>query len=175
MEIRNKTIVSTVIHSQTNDQTKVVNRTFTTLLLANIQKNLRQREKCLPHIEFAYNRTIHATSLFSPFEVVYDFNPLTPLDILSLSTNEHANLDGKEKADFVKDLHARVRANIERKNEHKQTNKGCLKVVFQPGDWVWVHMQNERFPTQRKSKLQPRGDGPFQVLERINDNAYKLD
>ena len=38
-----------------------------------------------------------------------------------------------------------------------------------------MHMQKERFPTQRKSKLQPRGDGPFQVLERINDNAYKLD
>ena len=36
-------------------------------------------------------------------------------------------------------------------------------------------MRNERFPTQRKSKLLPRGDGPFQVLERINDNAYKLD
>lgn len=28
---------------------------------------------------------------------------------------------------------------------------------------------------QRKSKLQPRGDGPFQVLERINDNAYKVE
>jgi hypothetical protein len=27
----------------------------------------------------------------------------------------------------------------------------------------------------RKSKLQPRGDGPFQILERINDNAYKVD
>jgi len=23
--------------------------------------------------------------------------------------------------------------------------------------------------------LQPRGDGPFQVLERINDNTYKID
>jgi hypothetical protein len=23
--------------------------------------------------------------------------------------------------------------------------------------------------------LQPRGDGPFQILERINDNAYKVD
>ena len=35
-------------------------------------------------------------------------------------------------------------------------------------------MQKERFPTQRKSKLQLRGDGPFKVLEQINDNAYKL-
>ena len=36
-------------------------------------------------------------------------------------------------------------------------------------------MRKERFPTHRWSKLHPRGDGPFQVLERINDNAYKLD
>jgi len=36
-------------------------------------------------------------------------------------------------------------------------------------------MRKERFPQQRKTKLQPRGNGPFQVLERINDNAYKID
>jgi len=36
-------------------------------------------------------------------------------------------------------------------------------------------MRKERFPTQRKSKLAPRGDGPFQVIQRINDNAYKID
>ena len=36
-------------------------------------------------------------------------------------------------------------------------------------------MRKERFPTCRRSKLHPRGDSPFQVLERINDNAYKLD
>lgn len=36
-------------------------------------------------------------------------------------------------------------------------------------------MRKERFPSQRKSKLQPRGDGPFQVLSRINDNAYKIE
>ncbi len=36
-------------------------------------------------------------------------------------------------------------------------------------------MRKERFPTKRKTKLDPRGDGPFQVLEQINDNAYKID
>ena len=36
-------------------------------------------------------------------------------------------------------------------------------------------MRKERFPARRRSKLHPRRDGPFQVQERINDNAYKLD
>ena len=36
-------------------------------------------------------------------------------------------------------------------------------------------MRKERFPALRRSKLHPRRDGPFQVQERINDNAYKLD
>ena len=46
---------------------------------------------------------------------------------------------------------------------------------FEPGDWVWVHMRKKRFPEQRRSKLMPQGDGPFQIIERIIDNAYKVD
>ena len=46
---------------------------------------------------------------------------------------------------------------------------------FELGDWVWVHMRKERFPEKRRSKLMPRGDGPYQIIERINDNAYKVD
>jgi hypothetical protein len=36
-------------------------------------------------------------------------------------------------------------------------------------------MCKERFPTHRRTKLHPRGGGPFQILEKINDNAYKVD
>ena len=57
----------------------------------------------------------------------------------------------------------------------KQANKGRRQVVLEPEDWIWVHMCMERFPAQRRSTLLSRGDGSFQVLERINDNAYKLD
>ncbi|KAF3649084.1 hypothetical protein FXO38_17853 [Capsicum annuum] len=50
-----------------------------------------------------------------------------------------------------------------------------LTIILELGDWVWVHLRKDRFPSLRNSKLMPRGDGPFQVLERINDNAYKID
>ena len=40
---------------------------------------------------------------------------------------------------------------------------------------VWLHLRKERFPSDRKSKLDQRGDGPFRVVKVINDNAYQLE
>ena len=40
---------------------------------------------------------------------------------------------------------------------------------------MWLHLRKDHFSDERKSKLAPRGDGPFKVLKRINENAYKLD
>ena len=170
-----KLLFSTTCHPQTDGQTEVVNRTLSTLLRTIIQKNLKNWEDCLPFIEFAYNRSVHSTTNMSPFEIVYGFNPLTPLDLLPLPVNERASLDGHRKAETVKKLHESVRQQIVKRNERyaSKANKGCKKVVFQPGEWVWVHMRKERFPSRRQSKLDPRGDGLFQVLDRIN--AYKIE
>ncbi|XP_035548682.1 uncharacterized protein LOC118349198, partial [Juglans regia] len=126
-----KLLFSTTCHPQTDGQTEVVNRTLTQLLRTVVHKNLKTWEDCLPFIEFAYNRTMHTTTSYSPFEIVYGFNPLTPLDLMPLPVDDR--------------------------------------------NWVWVHMRKERFPAHRRTKLHPRGDGPFQILEKINDNAYKVD
>ena len=48
------------------------------------------------------------------------------------------------------------------------------QIKFEPGDLVWLHLRKDRFPELRKSKLMPRADGPFKIVEKINDNAYKL-
>ena len=172
-----KLLFSTTCHPQTDGQTEVVNRTFGTLLRALIQKNLKNLEEYMPHIEFAYNCILHSSTNCLPFEIVYGFNPLTPMDLIQLPIDKQVSLDGKKKADFVRDLHSKVREHIEKKTKlyAENANKGRKRVVFEQGDWVWVHMREERFPNKRKSKLHPRGDGPFQVLERINDNAYKID
>jgi hypothetical protein len=50
-----------------------------------------------------------------------------------------------------------------------------MQLMFEPTDLVWLHLRKERFPNLRKSKLMARANGPFKVLEKINDNAYKLD
>jgi translation initiation factor IF-1 len=65
------------------------------------------------------------------------------------------SLDGQKKAELVKSLHERVRLQIAQKNERvaSQANKGRRRVIFEPGDWVWVHMRKERFPAHRKTKL----------------------
>jgi hypothetical protein len=54
-------------------------------------------------------------------------------------------------------------------------SKGRKEVKLEPGDLVWVHLRKDRFLDLRKPKLMPRAAGPFKVLEKINDNAYKLE
>jgi hypothetical protein len=95
-----KLLFSTKYHPQTDGQTEEVNRTISQLLRALIQKNLKSWEECLPFVEFAYNRTVHSATSFSPFEIVYGFNPLTPMDLIPLSFEERVSLDGEKKATF---------------------------------------------------------------------------
>jgi hypothetical protein len=54
-------------------------------------------------------------------------------------------------------------------------SKGRNLVTFEPGDMVWLHLQKDRFPALRCSKLMPRAASPFKVLTKINDNAYVID
>ena len=39
---------------------------------------------------------------------------------------------------------------------------------------VWVHLRKDRFPPGKFGKLKPRVDGPFKIIEKIGENAYKL-
>ena len=89
-----KLLFSTSCHPQTDGQTKVINKTLSTLLRTLIHKNIKTWEDYLSFIEFAYNRSVHSTTNMSPFEIFYGFNPLTPLDLLPLPVTRRESLDG---------------------------------------------------------------------------------
>ena len=69
-----KLLFSSTCRPQTDGQAEVFNRMLATLLRAVIKKNLKSWEDCIPLIEFAYNRNMHSSTSYSPFEIVYGFN-----------------------------------------------------------------------------------------------------
>jgi hypothetical protein len=89
-------LFSTTCHPQTDGQTEVVNRTLSTMLQAVLKTNLKLWQECLPHIEFAYNRSIHSTMKISLFQVVYGFNPCGPIDLLPLPSPEATCFDASQ-------------------------------------------------------------------------------
>jgi hypothetical protein len=169
-------LFSTTCHPQTDGQTEVVNRTLSMLLRTMVKKNLKDWEECLPHVEFAYNRAVHSTTNLCPFEIVYGFKPIAPIYLLPLPLQERTNMEASERAAYIKKIHEKTKEAIELKAVRKATsmNKHRKKVLFELGDLVWIHLRKERFLEQCKSKLMPWGDGPFRVLAKINDNAYKI-
>ena len=87
-------------------------------------------------IEFAYNHSVHSTTDHYPFEIIYGFNSFTPLDLIPLPVDERLCLDDNKKAQVVKDLHAKIREQMEKKNGHdaNKANRGQKLVRFEPDD-----------------------------------------
>jgi hypothetical protein len=95
------------------------------------------------------------TTKFCPFEIVYGFKPAAPIDLLPLPMQECMNFDASKRAELVNKLHDQARANIEKmtKMYEKSANKGCKKMLFEPGDMVWVHLRKDRFPEQQLEQV----------------------
>ena len=89
---------------------------------------------------FAYNRAVHLTTQLCPFEVVYGFKPITPLDLLPLPSQERVNMEASKRADFVKKIHEKTKDSIDKRGKQtaQRVNKKRKEVLFQPGDMVWV-------------------------------------
>ncbi|RDX69091.1 hypothetical protein CR513_51837, partial [Mucuna pruriens] len=134
------------------------------LLKCFLKKSLRDWEEWIPH-------DVYSTTSYSPFELIYGFNPLSPFDLFPLPILPNCvNNKGLSKALFVNRLHDKEKVHIEKKGEQyaRNSNKGRKEVLFKEGDLVWMHLRKERFPHLR-------GDGPFKIIKKINDNVYQVD
>ena len=77
-------------------------------------------------------------------------------------------MEASKHAAYVKKIHEKTKEAIELKatRKAKNMNKHRKEVLFEPGDLVWIHLRKDRFPDKCKSKLMPRWDGLFRVLQR---------
>jgi hypothetical protein len=147
------------------------------MLRAVLDKNLKRWEHCLPHVEFAYNHATHSSTKMSSFQIVYGYIPRAPIDLFSLDVEDALHIDVVAHIEQMINLHEQTHKNITIANGKFQVvgTKGRKLVTLEPGDMVWLHLRQDRFPTLLHSKLMPRAAGPFKVLAKINYNAYVLD
>ena len=111
-KIGTKLLFSTTCHRQTDGQQRC--RTLSQLLRTIISKNFISLKECLSFIEFAYTRSIHSTTCYSPFEILDEFNPLKLLDFLPLPVDESVSPQSKCKSDLVKSIHEKAQKHIQK-------------------------------------------------------------
>jgi hypothetical protein len=168
---------STAFHPQSDGQTEVVNRSLGNILRSLLLGKTANWDAHLSSAEFAYNSSKSKTTQFSPFEIVYGANPLSPIDLTPVVSNcPKPCIKAETRASEIVKMHEKAKANIMKHNAEYSRRAPKKKLVsFDEGDLVWVHLRKSRFPKKRKSKLLPKAEGPYRVLKKINSNAYQID
>jgi hypothetical protein len=72
-------------------------------------------------------------------------------------------------------IHLQVQETLKKSREKykAQHDQHIIEKKFKVGDKVWLHLNKERLQGPSK-KIKALRYGPFEVLEKVGDNAYKL-
>eukprot|EP00253_Pinus_taeda_P005972 PITA_05972 len=126
--------------------------------------------------EWWYNTNYHATTKLTPYEAVYGQLPPSPTSYLKGCSKVQA-------VDQLLQHHATMLAHL-RENLNQAQNRMKQKVdqhrserQFQEGDQVFLRLQPYKQTSLKDKgcqKLSPKFYGPYQVLQRIGEVAYKL-
>ncbi|KAL5838392.1 hypothetical protein ACOSQ3_015561 [Xanthoceras sorbifolium] len=168
---------SSSYHPQTDGQTEVVNRTLEQYLRCYCHSEQGRWKEYIPWAEYWYNTTHHAAINMSPFEVIYG---RTPPGLSTYEVGTAAN-DEVEKELMTRDeILAKVKKELEKAQGRmkKYYDQSRREVSFEAGDFVYLKLQPYRQKSLKKKfnvKLSQRYYGPFKVLERIGEVAYRLD
>jgi hypothetical protein len=73
--------MSSTDHPQSDRQTERVNQIIEDMLHAYVANKPTKWEQYLPLLEFAYNNSRHTSTGYSPFMLMYGFQPRAPIDV----------------------------------------------------------------------------------------------
>ena len=170
--------MSTANHPQTDGQTERTNRTLEQVLRAYTNNDLQRWDELLPNVEFVFNSMKSRATGFSPFETLYGVCPRMHMTG-HFSSKPHPDMDALKTR--IARIQSIVKSNLHRAAEEMKrwADKTKRDVVFEVGDMVMVHRDwitppSIRTLTSKTRKLSPIWVGPYQVLERIGKNAYRL-
>ncbi|WVZ76590.1 hypothetical protein U9M48_024555 [Paspalum notatum var. saurae] len=167
---------STAYRPQTDGQIERTNQILEDMLRACAIQYGTSWDNSLPYAEFSYNNSYQASLKKSPFEALYGRRCRTPL---------FWNQTGEKQVfgpDLIRDAEQQIKMVRENLRVAQSRQKSYADVrrrdlTFKVGDFVYLKVSPMR-GIQRfnmKGKLAPRYIGPFKIVERKGEVAYKLE
>jgi hypothetical protein len=168
--------LSTAYHPESDGQTERVNQVMEDMLRMYCLEQPSKWYEYLPLVEFAYNNTFHSSIGMTPFSALYGqevVSPATWFDPVGRVEISQKMLESMEEQT------KRVRENLRvaQSRQKSYADQRRCKREFQEGDRVWLRVKPRRsnLSLGNCKKLSPRYCGPFKVLKRIGDLAYRLE
>ncbi|GKC00697.1 putative reverse transcriptase domain-containing protein [Tanacetum coccineum] len=130
----------------------------------------------LPLVELCYNNSYHASIKATPFEVLYGQNCRSPVFWTEV---EEAQILGPELIQETTDkiVHIKQKMQAARDRQKSYADLKHKPMEFQVGNKVMLKVLPWKGVVRfgKRGKLNPRYVGPFKVLEKVGEVAYKLE
>ena len=166
---------STAFHPQTDGQTERTIQILEDMLRACVMDFGGSWSKYLPLIEFSYNNSYQSTIGVAPYEMLYGRKCRSPIHWDEMGERKYLGPESvQEAAEAIEKIRARMLASQDRQKSYADPKR--RNVEFQVGDHVFLRVSPMRGVKRfgKKGKLSPRFVGPFEILERVSQVAYRL-
>ncbi|GJT77532.1 putative reverse transcriptase domain-containing protein [Tanacetum coccineum] len=168
--------MSTAYHPKTDGQSERTIQTLKYMLQACVIDFGKGWEKHLSLVEFSFNNNYHASIKAAPFEALYGRKCRSPVCWAKVG---YVRLTGPEiiHETTKKIVQIRQRLQAARDRQRSYANIRRKPLEFQVGDRVMLKVSPRKGVIRfgKRGKLNPKYIGPFKILERIGQVAYKLE
>ena len=165
-------------HPQSDGMVERFNRTLLSMLSLFVDANQLNWDALLPYVMMAYRSSVHASTGFTPYKVLFGQEITLPVDVM-LGVGQQDQFTSVN--DYVTNLADTLSTVVEAVKRHQEEASSQQKAAFDfranfqyysEGELVWV--QNKARKRGLCPKLQRRYKGPFKILEQVSDVLYRL-
>uniref|UniRef100_A0A6N2LYN7 Reverse transcriptase n=1 Tax=Salix viminalis TaxID=40686 RepID=A0A6N2LYN7_SALVM len=166
---------STTYHPQTDGQSERVIQILEDMLRACVLDWSGKWEKYVRLAEFAYNNSYQASIGMATYEALYGRRCRSPVHWDEVGERKLLGPElVQQTAEAVDKIHQRLKTAQSRQKSYADRRRRDLE--FEIGDYVFLRVSPMKGVLRfgKKRKLSPRYIGPFEILDRVGDKAYRL-